>query len=204
MQDIFVSQRNLLLENWLEAFPHAKLCEDNALKQLPHDQRYLFWLHNNVDRKQWLMKTIAFISEHFTNSPIVVLANVPDQIDAMDVIGTGANGYCHAYSDPELLGEVRMVIEHGGIWLGRDFLTRMIHATKPLVKNNANEQKRALSLLSDREREVALEAAKGLSNKEIAQVLNITERTVKAHLSAIFEKLDLRDRVQLALILKSS
>lgn len=204
MQDIFVSQRNVLLENWVEAFPQARLCEDSALKDLPHSQRYLFWLHNNVDRKQWLMKTIAYIGEHFAQSPMVVLANVPEQIDAMDVIAVGASGYCHTYSGADTLKEVRTVVEHAGIWLGRDFLLQMIHATQPLVTNNPQQMQQALALLTEREQEVALEAAKGYSNKEIARNLNITERTVKAHLSSVFEKLDLRDRLQLALILKNS
>jgi DNA-binding NarL/FixJ family response regulator len=54
-------------------------------------------------------------------------------------------------------------------------------------------------LLTTREREVALLAANGASNKTIASDCDITERTVKAHLAAIFEKLHLTDRLQLAL-----
>jgi DNA-binding NarL/FixJ family response regulator len=53
--------------------------------------------------------------------------------------------------------------------------------------------------LSGREAEVAREVVAGRSNKEIARVLGITERTVKAHLGAIFAKLGVRDRLQLAL-----
>jgi two-component system, NarL family, nitrate/nitrite response regulator NarL len=58
-----------------------------------------------------------------------------------------------------------------------------------------------LSQLTQREREVAVEAAKGLSNKEIARILDITDRTVKAHLASIFERLKVKDRLHLALIL---
>jgi len=46
--------------------------------------------------------------------------------------------------------------------------------------------------------------AEGKSNKEVARALKISERTVKAHLSAIFEKLGVRDRVQLVLQLSSA
>ena len=53
--------------------------------------------------------------------------------------------------------------------------------------------------LTEREREVAQLAAVGDSNLSIALALGITERTVKAHLKAVFEKLDLSDRLQLAL-----
>ena len=54
-------------------------------------------------------------------------------------------------------------------------------------------------VLSEREVQVARMVAAGASNKEIASRLAITERTVKAHLAASFEKLAVRDRLQLAL-----
>ena len=59
-----------------------------------------------------------------------------------------------------------------------------------------------LTRLSIREREVALAAANGASNKEIARELKITERTVKVHLGAVFAKLDVRDRLHLAILLR--
>ena len=60
-----------------------------------------------------------------------------------------------------------------------------------------------LNALTSRELMVAEQVAKGASNREIAEALDITERTVKAHLSAIFEKLGVRDRVQLALAMNN-
>ena len=55
--------------------------------------------------------------------------------------------------------------------------------------------------LSVREQETAELLARGASNKEIARELDITERTVKAHVSALLEKLGARDRLQLSLII---
>jgi DNA-binding NarL/FixJ family response regulator len=60
-----------------------------------------------------------------------------------------------------------------------------------------------LSLLTSREKAVAELVAAGKSNKEVARDLDITERTVKAHLSAAFEKLQVRDRLQLVLLFSS-
>ena len=57
-----------------------------------------------------------------------------------------------------------------------------------------------MELLSAREKDVARAVAAGKSNKEVAKELDITERTVKAHLSAVFEKLHVRDRLQLVLV----
>jgi DNA-binding NarL/FixJ family response regulator len=93
------------------------------------------------------------------------------------------------------------VVTHGGIWLGQELLQHLIGAGRQLVKAPSASVESALQLLTPRERDVAQQAAIGLSNKEIARILNITERTVKAHLSASFERLGVKDRLQLALVL---
>lgn len=59
-----------------------------------------------------------------------------------------------------------------------------------------------LEKLSPRERDVALQVAGGASNKDVARRLNITERTVKAHLTSTFDKLEVRDRLQLVIALR--
>jgi len=96
---------------------------------------------------------------------------------------------------------VRSVVQHGGLWLGRELLQQLINVSTTLLSNQPDQVAEALDKLTARERDVAIEAAKGLSNKEIARLLNITERTVKAHISACFERLKVKDRLQLALIL---
>lgn len=69
-----------------------------------------------------------------------------------------------------------------------------------LATRNNGMAEPALDVLSQRERQVAEAASRGSTNKEIARTMGITERTVKAHLSAVFEKLDVRDRMQLSLL----
>jgi two-component system nitrate/nitrite response regulator NarL len=93
------------------------------------------------------------------------------------------------------------VVEHGGLWLGQELLQRLIMVSKGMIGNQPQHIAELTSKLTTREREVALEAAKGLSNKQIARNLDITERTVKAHLKHVFERLQVRDRLQLALLL---
>jgi len=74
------------------------------------------------------------------------------------------------------------------------------------VSNAAEDRRSASSLdlsqLTKRERQVATSVAEGLSNREIATKFGISERTVKARLTTTFQKLGVRDRVQLALLLK--
>jgi DNA-binding NarL/FixJ family response regulator len=85
--------------------------------------------------------------------------------------------------------------------LGQQLLQKLIETTVKLTGNSAENVDHLLARLTKREKQVALEAAKGLSNKEIARNLNITDRTVKAHLASSFERLKVKDRLQLALML---
>jgi DNA-binding NarL/FixJ family response regulator len=80
------------------------------------------------------------------------------------------------------------------------FLTR----AGSLVTQASIASPASLDDLTKRERQVAKAVAEGLSNREIAARLNISERTVKARLTGVFQKLDVRDRVQLALLLRGS
>ncbi|MFW5440576.1 MAG: response regulator transcription factor [Methylophilaceae bacterium] len=199
MQDIFINMHGNLLENWIKACPKASV--DMTVKRLSVKDSVVFWLHSDINNQAWIEKTIAEIQKKRPSSKIVVLANAPSQAEAVAVISKGVVGYCHAYSPANVLKELKTVVMHGGVWLGRDLLQTLIGATKNLVHNASNKVDEALALLTKREKEVALHASVGLSNKEIARKLLITERTVKAHISSTLEKLGVKDRLQLALVL---
>ena len=199
MKDIFISPTGNMLDNWSSACPKAEVVD--SLRTVSNKEPALFWIHANANHAAWLEKVLSEIERKFQTSKVVVLANTPSQTDALTVIKRGAVGYCHAYSAASVLKELKTVVLHGGIWLGNDLLQTLISATKTLVHSPSEKVEKALALLTDREKQVALEAAKGLSNKEIARVFNITERTVKAHISKSLEKLGVKDRLQLALVL---
>lgn len=201
MQDIFISPLAAGLISWLEAFPHAKITDALESGKFKKDGGYIFWLHLNTDRQAWLAATISQIQQSYKQAKIVVLANSPNQAEALHAMSLGAVAYSHAYSPAHVLGEIKTVISHGGVWMGQDLLKRLIEVSSSLAGNQAQQVNAHLSLLTAREKQVAIEAAKGLSNKEIARVLAITERTVKAHLSATFERLGAKDRLHLALML---
>ncbi|HLD10389.1 MAG TPA: response regulator transcription factor [Methylophilaceae bacterium] len=200
MADYFISSRNALLANWKEAFPKAS-AEPSATFKTGRDKEPVFWVHSELDHSDWVATTIKKIFELHTNPKIIVLANSPLLADALSLFNLGVLGYCHAYTSAEMLSEVKTVVIHGGIWLGRDFLQHLIVKTSALTGNQPKEVSKALKLLTRREREVAIQTTRGLSNKEIARALKITERTVKAHLSHAFERLGVKDRLQLALML---
>jgi two-component system, NarL family, nitrate/nitrite response regulator NarL len=201
MQDIFITPLESALVSWVEAFPKAKITKLIKPKKADKDSAMVFWLHMNEDRQEWLTNTIALIQKHYQSAKIVVLANAPNQAEAMYVLSLGVVAYAHAFSPAKVLLEIKTVITNGGVWMGQDLLKRLIEVSTNLAGNQAAQIDKHLNLLTKREKQVAIEAAKGLSNKEIARILKITERTVKAHLSSTFESLGAKDRLHLALML---
>lgn len=135
--------------------------------------------------------------------PLIAISLKPDAQEAMAAFESGASGYCHALAVPELLRQVDVVVRNGGLWVGPDLMTRAVVATSRLEPDGA-EHLRTLADLTQREIEVAELVASGASNKEISSTLGITLRTVKAHMGAIFEKLAVRDRLQLVLMLRKA
>ncbi|MDP2070402.1 response regulator transcription factor [Methylotenera sp.] len=210
MQDIFISTLPALLDNWTEAFPKSTIAAavpevvNVAKSKGKNGEAIIFWLHMNEDRQQWMANTIASIANNYENAKIVILANMPNQAESIHALRLGAMGYCHAYIAPAVLKEIKAVITHGGLWLGQDILQSLIEVSTKLIGNQPEYVDGLLAKLTSREKEVAIEAAKGLSNKEIARILSITERTVKAHLAKTFERLGAKDRLQLALMLNSN
>jgi DNA-binding NarL/FixJ family response regulator len=206
MQDIFISPLETGLVSWIEAFSKAKISATVQVSPTKIQKKALiiFWLHMNEDRQEWLTNTIRLIQKKYENAKIVVLANAPNQAEAFHAMSMGVVAYSHAYSPAFVLTEIKTVISHGGVWLGQELLKRIIEVSTSLAGNQAEQVNQHLKSLTKREKEVAVEAAKGLSNKEIARILKITERTVKAHLSSTFERLGAKDRLHLALMLNKN
>lgn len=137
--------------------------------------------------------------------PCVVLSDQPTDEEALAAFAAGARGYCNTHAAAQLLIQVAAVVLQGGLWIGESLMQRLVSATSrlqaaattvPLPQEGETWSKD----LTGREKEVASTLARGASNKEIARALGITERTVKAHVGAVLDKLQVRDRLQLSLI----
>jgi len=207
MQDFFLTSLREPIDSWIRAFPNCILIKNvselaSKFAAISSDsQTLVFWVHVNGQQKLALSEVMMTIMQRYKFAKIVVLDNAPSHEQSIQALSAGAKGYAHAYSPAELLLELRAVVSHGGLWLGQQLLQKLIETTIKLTGNSAAHVDHLLARLTRREQQVALEAAKGLSNKEIARNLNITDRTVKAHLAASFERLHVKDRLQLALML---
>ena len=137
----------------------------------------------------------------FQGQLALVLSTHPNDEQGHHTLQQGASGYAHALTAPAELDRILQTIAHGGIWTGRSLLQRLLADVGERLPALAEQVQGAewAADLTPREQAVARLAALGKSNADIAQALDITERTVRAHLSATFEKLDVADRLQLAL-----
>jgi DNA-binding NarL/FixJ family response regulator len=121
---------------------------------------------------------------------VVVLTSFDDQRRILDALSAGATGYLLKDAEPdEVLAAIRTAVEGGSPLDPR--------AARVLVDARRNQA--PARTLSPREEEVLRLLASGLANKQIARRLGITERTVKAHLTSVFQQLGVTDRTQAAL-----
>lgn len=134
---------------------------------------------------------------------IMLLTSTPNDREGLAALKGGARGYCSSETDPALLKKAVTVVLKGEIWVARNVYAPLLEELTSLTERRHKEfppnLDTRLDRLTPREREIAQLIGGGASNKEIAGRLNITEATVKAHLTAIFRKLGLSDRLGLAL-----
>ncbi len=129
---------------------------------------------------------------------VILVAAEPDDDWAVRALESGARGILPKTATAEDLVKAVRVVHEGQIWARRSAVARV--AAKLAALSGVTDSAEALltQQLSRREQEIARHAASGLSNREIADRLDITEATVKAHLTRVLQKLGVRDRTQLA------
>lgn len=197
MKHWFITNDGILKGRWKSAFDNvgASGPEDAATSAQSND---VVWLSTAVEN--WSQLIPLIVAE---DAIAVVLSYSPNDREALRALDLGARGYVHTLAAPEVLKQVALVVTNHGVWVGQELLAKVLGGSfKSLQKRHqggAFQHSEYLDLLTEREQGVALAVARGATNKEVARQLDITERTVKAHLSAIFKKLAVRDRLQLIL-----
>lgn len=196
---LFVSPSGRTLPRWEEAFPRLRCLKAGAPLAIV-EVSALVWL-----RLDPALPALAQVERLLAERPgvqLIVLADQPDDEQALPLFSAGIRAYINAHSTAANLKQVAQVVAAGGLWLGPGLIARLVAATsRALAATPASAPDPRLAVLTQRELEVARQIAGGASNKEVARALDIAERTVKAHAGAIFEKLGARDRLHLALIM---
>lgn len=138
-----------------------------------------------------------------------VVVFIPELSDEMEwkLFKIGVKGCCQNNVQPEQIKRIVNTLLQGELWIRRTLTNQILNElVKVTYEKNQIEQavNDLLENLTRREYEIAMLVGRGESNKRIAQRLAITERTVKAHLTEIFRKLHVSDRIKLALIMRDA
>ncbi len=198
MQHWIIDRAPDALPNWLTAMPAARMVARDALPRTRFVGAGVIWYRlRSGEAVEVALEGI----DRSGGQPIVLLCDLPDETIILRALDQGAAGACNTHAAPEVLRQVAVVVANGGLWVGQALLRQLVSATARRLGQRQKEVENDdwKSLLSEREVQVARLVAGGASNREIASQLAITERTVKAHLTAVFEKLGVRDRLQLSL-----
>lgn len=125
------------------------------------------------------------IGERFPTTACIMISGDEQQSIAARAVAAGASGFIpKSFTADEMIAAIRKVLA------GEVFVPETTTLTTP-------EQSNGLTL---RQLEVISMLGRGFSNKEIARALDVAERTVKAHVSAVFEALNVRNRTQAVLV----
>lgn len=143
------------------------------------------------------VEAVKLIKKELPHCTVVMLTIADDNDNLFNSIKNGAQGYLLKSMDPDCLIEEIKGLLHGEVALSKSIASKILNEFSNMCRKHQSISFQKYSL-TEREVEVLGLVAHGITNKEIAASLSITENTVKNHLCHIMQKLHLQNRVQLA------
>lgn len=141
------------------------------------------------------LEAARMIRSRWPSMKILMLTTFNDDDYAMEALKSGANGYMLKEAEPEaLLRSIKSCLA-GGLSLQEDVAAKVI----PRLLMNDRRQAELDPAITPREKDIIRLVGEGRSNAEIANELSLSVGTVKNHISVVLDKLELRDRTQLAI-----
>jgi DNA-binding NarL/FixJ family response regulator len=145
------------------------------------------------------LQMLGALLQNVNGTPTIILADLSENIDDVrtQAATLGASGLVLKQEGPNVLNKAIRKVHEGEVWFDRASMGRILRERIDSSGAKTESAKLKASLLTAREREVVGLVAEGLKNKQIAERLFISESTVTHHLSSIFSKLDVSDRLEL-------
>lgn len=197
-----------LLQHWkqgLNGYPMATAVGDmeTLLAEMDRIRPDVLMLDLDLPNLDGARGAARLVRMH-TATRIIALGGEPCDIRELGLFRIGVRGCCCKDIPPERLKSVVRAVQHGELWIRRTLTPRLLDELGARIRADSEGRRAAMARLADltrREREIAELIGNGQSNKQIARQLMITESTVKAHLTEIFRKLGIADRLKLALLI---
>lgn len=133
---------------------------------------------------------------------ILALNVFADERTEFELLKAGVRGCCASDASPEQIGRAAFALVQGEYWIRRSLMSRLVEqhlTTRQEPQPSPADLCISMQGLTERESQIARLVGQGNNNKQIARMLEITERTVKSHLTEIFRKVGVSDRLSLAL-----
>jgi DNA-binding NarL/FixJ family response regulator len=146
------------------------------------------------------------IEELLKSSPatrIIAFADECDEDSELALFRAGVRGIGALHASHDMLAKISSAVLQGELWIRRALVPKLLESVATVRNDAAAQCTGRFAVLTPREIEIAKLIGQGVSNKRIARHLAIAEQTVKGHLTAIFRKTGIVDRLKLALLVAS-
>lgn len=201
MNTLLCSRNESVLRRWHEALKdnyktYEATTPDHIYKLLAKITIDLVFLHRPMMNDSQLKELLGSARE----KKIFILADRPSNQEGIAILRLGCIGYSNTYISGPRLNLAAQTVLSGLVWTGTSLMQHLLDGAShgnPVEARNGEENQNFLEKLSRREHQVASLVVEGLQNREIAERLDITERTVKAHLSSIYNKTETSGRIGL-------
>jgi two-component system nitrate/nitrite response regulator NarL len=130
---------------------------------------------------------------------VIILTAAIDKADIIKALQLGARGVVLKESATGLLMKAIRIVMEGGYWVGRESVSDLLLALQSLGPPPDRAESLPAFSLTQRELQIVALVVEAAGNRKIAETLAISEKTVKHHLTNIFEKLGVSSRLELAL-----
>jgi DNA-binding NarL/FixJ family response regulator len=193
---LFVDDRGEVLPRWQEAFRSAR-CESlaDAKQLLAAEGSSVVAVWVRVAADEAAQRRMQAVVQAAGSVPVLVLADRPDEEQALALFGMGARGYCNTHAAAVLMERAWSTVEAGGLWVGEALMLRLVRATAragaPMSWPAGAEA------LTAKEQEVLADLVRGASSRAVAESLGLSDRTVRTRLQAILKKANVSDRFAL-------
>ena len=130
----------------------------------------------------------------------ILLAGTIDRPQLLTAVHLGVRGLLLKDTTTEVLFEAIACVMAGRYWLGQTLVTDLLEVVRPLIQSSKAAGGRLAFGLTPREREVLSLIVAGYANKDIAREFAVSEETIKHHLTRMFDKVGVSNRLELAMI----
>src|SRR5712692_4039224 len=128
----------------------------------------------------------------------ILLAGTIDRAQLLTAVHLGARGLLLKDATTEVLFEAIACVVAGRYWLGQTLVTDLLETVRPLIQSSTAAEGGLAFGLTPREREVLTLIVAGYANKDIARDFAVSEQTIKHHLTRMFDKVGVSNRLELA------